>query len=273
MKLKIPGYKTINKNAVKAAGGTAILVKYNIPYTEIKIPNDIRFDCLCIKLHSNIFLISAYCSPRIKLTRNEMNTLFNIGNKVLLIGDLNATHTIWGCRRNNNRGKTVFEYAQRNNCTLVYTDENTHCPMNGANPSKIDIGINKNVNNISTLITIAELSSDHNPVICSIGNQKKEKIDRKILDYETAKWEELRQIISKKLNITQKINNKEELDETLENLTNIIQQAIKKTIKKKTANENNNELPGIIIEQIKVKNKMRKTWQTTRRKEDKTKLN
>lgn len=273
MNLKISNYKTIRKDANSAAGGLAILVKYNIPFTNIKIPNNIKFESLCIKLHPNIYLISAYCSPKIKYTMNEINTLLNIGDKVLLIGDLNATHILWGCRRNNSRGKTIFEYAQRNNCTIMYTDEDTHYPMNGSHSSKIDIGINKNVNNISTLTTVAEMSSDHNPVICNLGNLKKEERDKKTLDYKNAKWEEMRQIINKKIQITNKINSKEKIDEELKKLTKIIQKGIKKTIKNIPTKKNMEELPDSILIQIKRKNRIRKIWQQTRQARYKIELN
>jgi len=69
-----------------------MLIKNNIPYKEIKRNLDIITEYLPIKLASNIYLIAAYNSSNKDLITKDIDKLLGLGNKILLIGDLNARH-------------------------------------------------------------------------------------------------------------------------------------------------------------------------------------
>lgn len=108
----------------------------------------------------------------------------NVGNKVLLIGDLNAKHLTWNCNRNNKRGKILFNYTQQNNCSILFPDEPTHYPYNGTTPTIIDIVVNKNINYTSDVQVLHELCSDHNPIIIELASQYKDSITNMKYDYD-----------------------------------------------------------------------------------------
>jgi len=101
-----------------------MLIKNNIPYKEIKRNLDITIEYIPIKLASNIYLIAVYNSFNKDLTIKDIDKLLSIGNKILLIGNLNARQ-IWNCHVSNKRGR-LFRYALRNDCTVIFPDESTH---------------------------------------------------------------------------------------------------------------------------------------------------
>ena len=91
-----------------------------------------------------------------------------------MFGDLNAKHRSWNCHHTENKnGKTVFNYIQNSNSMIIAPNEPTIYPDNGSTSTIIDIGINKNVSNINDPIVKHELSSDHCPVLFTIGLQHK----------------------------------------------------------------------------------------------------
>ena len=100
---------------------------------------------------SGINLFSAYRRPSDTLKTQDLNKLLDSADKVLIIGDLNSRNIAWKCINNNKSGNILLRYTQNHNCNLMYTYEPTYCPPNNSTPSTIDIGINKNISNISEL--------------------------------------------------------------------------------------------------------------------------
>ena len=97
----------------------------------------------------------------------------------------------------NERDKLIFDLINKNNYNFVFPDEPTNYPSNGQSPTTIDIGINKNVNTISNIHVIHELSSDHSPVIFSLSKQVVNNIRSKIaFDYRNANWENFHKMLN-----------------------------------------------------------------------------
>ena len=264
LKLKIKNYKVIRVDKSSTAGGIAILIKNSIPYKIVQISNTGHIENLCIKLASNVHIICAYCSPNKEFTYQNIESLINVGNRVLLVGDLNAKHQTWNCNRNNRRGRVLFQYAQQNNCSILFPDNPTHHPWNGTTPSTIDIALNKNIRNASDIEVLHELSSDHNPIVITLTKQIKDSNARIQYDYENVDWSKFRQLLNGKLNINFKIVNANSIEQEAQRLTSIIQHCIDKTITSITCKQTHDKLPAYILNLISLKNKIRKKWQTTR---------
>lgn len=70
-KINIPNYKTYrNDRLVQPGGGTAILIKKNIPHSELPTPAQISFETNGITVHTTkqkINIWSTYCSPNAAL--------------------------------------------------------------------------------------------------------------------------------------------------------------------------------------------------------------
>lgn len=186
LNLKIRNYHCVRKDNSSTAGGILILIKTNIPYKEIKHNLDTPIEHVCIKLVSGINLIAAYNSPNKAYNTKDIDNLSSLDNRVLLLGDLNARHQAWNCHVSNKRGRLLYKYAFKNNCTVIFSDEPTHFPENGTTATTIDIGINKNITGLSELKVLNEMSSDHNPIFITLESQIKNNNNKLIYDYDAA---------------------------------------------------------------------------------------
>ena len=52
-----------------------------------------KFEAVGIELSNGLNIISAYTSPKTTIDANELKALFTSGNKVIIMGDLNAKNT------------------------------------------------------------------------------------------------------------------------------------------------------------------------------------
>ncbi|KOC58985.1 RNA-directed DNA polymerase from mobile element jockey, partial [Habropoda laboriosa] len=179
-------------------------------------------DTNSIKLASNVHIVAVYSSPRIIYNSKELDILLNIGDKVMLVGDLNARHGTWNCHVSNLRGRILYNYSLNNNCSIMFPDEPTHYLENGTTPTTIDIALNKNAANVSQIHTLNELSSDHNPIAFNIGAQIKTINNKLAFDYDRADWNKFRQILNKNIKLTPNITTTEEIEQEVQRYTNII---------------------------------------------------
>lgn len=164
----------------------ALVIKNSVPHKKLNISKNITLKAIGIKLQSGINVISVYRRPNIILKQQDLNELMRIGDKVLVVGDMNATYLTWNCNRNNKSCRVLLHYTQNNNCTIMYPNEPTNYPPNNSTPSILDIAINKNIRNISDLQVQHELSSDHNPIVFYLGAQHKTQKTRRLCIYEEA---------------------------------------------------------------------------------------
>lgn len=175
---KLKNYQIIRKDRTANGGGVAMIISnkvgFKVGFKQCSIANQISLECICIKITGNIHIVAAYNEPRNKFNNRDISTLTNIGNRVLIIGDLNARHYTWNNHITNTNGRTLFNYIQNSTVIVQHTDLPTHYPDNGMAPTCIDIVVNKNVINVTNPTSLPELSSDHNPIVLELQNQEKE---------------------------------------------------------------------------------------------------
>lgn len=263
--LRIKNYSILrsdrNSNDNVRGGGVLILIKNNVPYKKINSPKT-DIENTILKLENGILLIAAYNRPSNIMSTNDLDKLFAINNKTLIIGDLNACHTLWNNNRNNTNGNTINNYANNNNINIHFTDNPTHYPNNNSTPSTIDIVLNKNVNNVSKPISLPELNSDHNPVALTI-NGKRENHTKTIRSYKNTNWAKFRSDLNNVITINNKIDSTTIIEKEVETLTQNIMLTINRHSTKKTIDPHKEYIPEVICNLIKEKNKTRKRYQTS----------
>lgn len=206
-------------------------------------------------------MVAVYNQPRNNFVADDLHRLTRLGNKVLIIGDLNARHQTWNNHINNNNGRTLYNFSLNNNLIIQHTTQPTHFPGNGMTPTYIDLILNKNVTNITDPLSIPELSSDHNPIKFKIFDQHKNSNRKIITSYKDTNWPLLRQELNEKIQINNKIDSTDKIDTEVEKLTTTIQKIKNKFTNKIQINTNKLELTEEIRELIKHKNNMRKLYQ------------
>lgn len=265
IKLKIKGYECLRKDNPNAEGGVLILIKNDVPYYEVDVPRTLRFDAVGIQLEDKTIVYGVYNSPRNRLSQRDLADVFRTGNKVIIVGDLNARHTSWNCHRNNGSGLELQSYTSRNNRVIMYPPNHTHYPWNGTTPTTIDLVVVKNVPSISDVEVKDDLNSDHHPILFAIGERTREREKKTILNYRTADWAKFREKLDASVKINNRIENTEILEEEVAKFTINIQDAIKSSIKiRKVKTTPEDDLPRTARDKIKQRNRIRKLWQRNR---------
>ncbi|GFS74899.1 putative RNA-directed DNA polymerase from transposon X-element [Trichonephila clavipes] len=80
-----------------------------------------------------------------------------------VFGDFNAPHNTWNCSHNSARGTQLKDFADLVDLEIIYPDTPTRYGYNSQNT--LDIALTGNFNFPFTIASLAELSSDHNPVL------------------------------------------------------------------------------------------------------------
>ena len=174
--LKMANYHTYKCDRLnRRGGGAAILAKNSMRTSLVKTSNDKGFEEVTITLsntHDNIRITAVYNPSSHILTDSDMDYLFPPSSKTILGGDLNAKNTIWGCRASNNNGKALHRllgnYSLRIFAPLTptYVSNSFHHI-----PDILDVFLTNHDIHMSVHV-LNELSSDHLPVIATVGLDK-----------------------------------------------------------------------------------------------------
>lgn len=266
-------YRKDRINAARASGGVAIVIKQGIPHMRIPEINNTTLEVIGIKLRDNTHIFSVYNKPANHFSERDLAAVFDNRVKVLVAGDLNAKHASWNCNRNNRNGNALKSFADDNFLEIRHPTEHTHFPENGMSPTTIDIAITKNVVELSEPQSLAELDSDHNPVIFDLRNQIRDNRDIRVISYKNTDWKKFRETLNNTIVIDGNINTENQLETAIRKLTVEIEKAAAKHTKTHVIKTDKDPLPREIVDKIKLRNRFRKLWQRNRNPADRERVN
>lgn len=263
---KIPNYEFFKSDRPNSnihnriLGGTGIFIKRCLSYHLIATPNfnDLEATAITINLKNlnPLTIVSTYikCNATSFLL-NELHQLLNLDQNIIICGDLNAHHTYWRCKNTNNVGKIIYDLSINEGLEIAAPPTPTR--HNSYSSSTIDIALIKGFHYGYDIATLNELSSDHDPVLIIFN-----------LNYEIPT--NSRSVRTNWLNFTNDLinvgynpsnaNNGRELDDQINNLSNLIVQTYKNN--SKPVNPNSvNFIPPLIKNLIKYKNRLKREWQ------------
>lgn len=263
-KLNFQNYNVEEKRRNNAHGGVAILIRRDIAYQRIRDHPALNgIEAVAIRLSDNTVLVTYYNSPQTKLQKKQLDALFGVSRKVIVVGDFNATHTYWGCHRNNVNGNMLNGYVQNSDIMLLHTQDPTHIPDNGTTPSTVDLILSRNVASIGSLTTDT-LPSDHVGILFTINDVTQKQSRRCYQDYSKANWGLFRQLLSQR-DVVYKIDDITDLESITAKFTSSIKDAIEKSIPKKTIDPTKyGELPTSVMDLIRERDRTRRRYQATR---------
>ncbi|KAA5593386.1 hypothetical protein F3G61_30825, partial [Pseudomonas aeruginosa] len=121
--------------------------------------------------HQPIVIASVYLPPDTPLLSSDLETLFGMGDSVILAGDLNCHHTRWNCHRTNVNGRRLDAFIDDLTFEIFNPPTPTYYPYNAARrPSTIDLALLRNVTlRLRSIEAMSELDSDHRPVVMQLG--------------------------------------------------------------------------------------------------------
>lgn len=269
--LQIQNYRTYRTDRPnRPGGGTAILIRNRLKHVQTEHPDTDTIEHTDIIVRTkgqDIRLSAIYTPPHIKLDKRDLDRLLQYNTPTLIAGDLNSKHRDWNCPNTNINGRTISKYLENHTDVTIMTPiEPTHYPPTGL-PNIIDIALTRNIKKYTTITTLQELSSDHNPVIITIYDSPPIdtpppiKTDWTRLTYELQRTDITIPIITNSRQIDLAVNHlTKRLTETLESC-------------QFPRREQKQTLPIHIQNLIRQKNKLRKTYQNTLYPPHKTTLN
>ena len=184
-------------------GGVAIIIKNNIPH--IRLPQlNITIEHVSIKFWNEVVFTGCYAPPSIKMTDRQLDSIFRQAPRVLALGDFNAKHFAWNNPYNNPRGTALYDYATQNNIQILCTPTPTYYSNHAQArvPSFLDIGLNKNIQNLLQPTTISELPSDHNPITLIWNTETRPEPGQTTWILKNANWNRFRNELNNKIRNT-----------------------------------------------------------------------
>lgn len=280
-KINIPGYAIYRKDRISLhkGGGVAIIIKRKLVHTKISVPTSQALEMVAIQISlsiGKINLIAAYKPPNKLLPINILKTIFTNNDKIVLMGDLNAKHTAWGCRTTTPQGTALFNISTTENWTIHAPSQPTYYPYNkNISPDILDIILTQNINSPIFQYPIPALNSDHDPVITTFH-----KISPTVHSYNSLingpiNWNHFQTNITNFDTYPDKLNTAEEIDLAISNFENNIRLAVQlSSVKQHTHNKiKTNQIPVNLMNLITYKHRVRRIWQITRNPTAKSTLN
>jgi len=171
-------------------GGVAMYIHESCPFSEIKIDTPLQMVAARINVAPSklITVVSAYFPGRIALDVAEMMDIINsLPKPVIVMGDFNAHHSVWGNSTIDRRGR-LLEEALRNS-QLNVINENTATHSSG---TAIDLTIvSPELTDDTSWRTLPSLlSSDHFPILISISKPEPAIASSDHYNYKRGNWME-----------------------------------------------------------------------------------
>ena len=269
--IQIPNYKIITTNhpSGRGHGGTAIIVKKTIQYTEQQPFLTDYLQSTSIQLRDKVgplTISSIYCPPKHKITIDQYCSYMNtLGNRFLIGGDFNAKHVQWGSRINNVKGKALIAAINKQKCFHLSTGEPTYWPSDiHKKPDLIDFCIAKNIPKQQILLkSCFDLSSDHSPIVINLLTTLEPPPSQYLYNKKTD-WDFYRDIVKSQLLCNISLKQPDDIDKATVYLNDVLVEAATVATPASAISRTNTYTPEFIKSKIKEKRKLRKTWQRTR---------
>lgn len=281
---KINGYDLITANHPddRCHAGAALLVKRSISYEiaeEISRPH-IQAAGINIKCDNNTLSIySIYFPPRHNVYCSDFENFFNtIGRRFLVAGDFNAKHPWWGSRLINPKGRELYKCISKNSFSILSGGSPTYWPTDPNRiPDLLDFAVYSGISRTSLdIMNDDNLDSDHTPLIINLNSAiKLVKSKLKLISPKTdvqsfGYW------IDKNLDLKISIKTPEELEDSVENFTQLIHESALFSTPYHSPSSTSNSNVYVsqeIRDLIRNKRRLRRIWHQSRNPRDKTILN
>jgi exonuclease III len=197
-----PGYTLVRADRGRnKGGGLAYLIHDSVPFREYKLTQppgqEIHLECLAIAIKTKeeeMILTNVYIPPTSSCEAGYVPTIQHLipaGKLSLLMGDINAHHTLWASSHpEDTRGRIIAAEVEVSDMTVLNTDTPTfQTPRNSSSP---DISLVSASLALSTSWnTCPALGSDHVPILISLDlvPDKISAGNRTFINFKKANWE------------------------------------------------------------------------------------
>ncbi|GFX75377.1 probable RNA-directed DNA polymerase from transposon X-element [Trichonephila clavipes] len=200
--LNIPNFTTYRNDRPYTTnrcprGGTAIVLKSSLSHHHTPTPPLGTAEATSVTLTppngNQILITSIYISPTktYQHIHTDLETIFGLGHVSIVCGDYNAHHTHWGGQRIDQRGVIIKNLIDTTDIQILAPPTPTRFGHNSA--SILDFALTRNLPWRSQVESIAELSSDHNPILISFNTDARFDFPKRNISTD---WELFRELLS-----------------------------------------------------------------------------
>lgn len=170
-------------------GGVALYIHHSCPFREITLDSPYQIVAAEIQIphYHKLTVASIYLPPRKPFNVADFNhTLAQLPSPILLLGDFNAHHPLWGTSNADARGKMIETILNNNPLTPLNTGASTH-----ESGSAIDLTIatSQLAPDFRWSVGDSLLSSDHFPIFTTLETvTAPTEVPTELWNYKKGKW-------------------------------------------------------------------------------------
>lgn len=126
-----------------AHGGVLLAVHRSIPARQLKLRTSLQAVAASIVIDRRaITICSIYLPPGVSVSRRELTQLVSeLPEPLLMLGDFNAHHSLWGCENIDVRGRVLERIIQDEQLGILNTGTRTHFTMPSGSTSALDLSL------------------------------------------------------------------------------------------------------------------------------------
>ena len=126
----------------KASGDVAVIVDNSVPHHSVKLDSTLQAVAISISLNKTITLCSVYLPPSSPIDIKNLDHLIDqLPKPVILMGDFNSHHRLWGCLDTNDKGRTIEEFITKHDLVLLNDKSSTYLHPATGSYSSLDLAI------------------------------------------------------------------------------------------------------------------------------------
>ena len=215
-------------------GGCAMLIRRDIPHTQVPLQTDLQVVAVQIFLKKKYTVCSLYLPPTRTdhgLTEKLEDLLNQLPKPFLVLGDFNGRHPMWGDVVSNSRGNILYPFIEDKELAILNSGEATHFHIQTGTFSAIDLSLCSPDCYLDFSWRVMEegLGSDHFPIAIDIVDEiATPRSPRWIVD--KANWALFKTLTLLEVNA----EDFQSVDDALEFLNKVIIDAAQETIPRTT---------------------------------------
>lgn len=165
---KLPSYSSLMDCRADGRAGCALFIRDHIPFLPVNIAqNYSNFHLTCARVEGITFLSLYIPYPSAIILEQLKKIIENLQHPVIVLGDLNVHHVLWGCDNNDILGEKLLEILDKCNLCLLNSGQATLRTLPNQAASAVDISLCSPIlaSQITWEVLDSTFGSDHFPII------------------------------------------------------------------------------------------------------------
>lgn len=167
---RLPGYVDVRKDRLDGFGGVALYFKNNISFSHISIPSTHSIEAVAARVE-DFTIVSLYIPIPSKSIIRSLSTILNsLPKPLLVLGDLNCHHSVWGCGMSDVSGIFLLDSLDSLDLCIINDGSPTRRTRINELTSAVDLSLcsPELASLMSWCVLPSSHGSDHFPIILSI---------------------------------------------------------------------------------------------------------